>query len=72
MHIIGALRTSKVGVAMVADPLETWGTSLSIDCLVEDFESMGLEDGHAHMGVIPDPTTQQLCGPIPPESQHHL
>lgn len=30
VHIIGALRTSKVGVAMVADSLEAWGTSLSI------------------------------------------
>ena len=28
VHIIGALRTSKVHLVMVADPLEAWGTSL--------------------------------------------
>lgn len=30
VHIIGALRTSKVHLAMVADSLEAWGISLDI------------------------------------------
>lgn len=30
VHIIGALRTSKVGFGMVADLLEAWGTALCI------------------------------------------
>lgn len=70
VHIIGALRTSKVGLGRVADPTRRSG-HIAGCCLVEDFEHRGSGDGR--MGVTPSCPTQQLCGPIAVESQRlHL
>lgn len=56
VHIIGALRTSKVRFMMVTDPLEACGTSL-------DTVRLRILKGWTHVGVIIDPTPSSCVDP---------
>lgn len=56
VHIIGALRTSKVRFTMVADPPEVCGTSLGI-------VRLRILKAWTHMGVIIDPILSSCVDP---------